>query len=113
MKYKTLTSNDLNTTPTMADSLSKMSPSELDKIKQQGSFAENFLNNNELNTFINWYKVTLYKDLSAVNGFTQEHDAKRVAIAHHIAGIEGFVEYLSKMVERKNRVVSIQSAPQN
>lgn len=109
MNYKNIV-NDMKTLPA-GDMLKDKTPAELDKIKQTGSLAENLLNNSELNTFINWYIISQYGEMSSINGFTEEHNAKRVAIAHRLAGVEGFVEYLNKIVKRKNDVVTYQSKP--
>lgn len=110
MNYKSI-ANDMKTQPTTGDMLKDKSASELDKIKQTGSSVENLLNNSELNTFINWYCISQYQELSSVNGFTEEQNAKRVAIAHRLAGVEGFVDYLNRLVKRKNDVVTYQSKP--
>lgn len=90
------------------DVIAKMSPSEQDKVKVTGSLAENLINNVDLQTFVSGFKKTLYKDLTAIQGFTEEHNAKRLAITQQIVGIEGFVDYLMKQVERKNKVVNLQ-----
>lgn len=91
------------------DALAKMTPSQLDQVKQKGSAAENLLNNEDFDTFMNWYRFNLFNDLSAIQGYTEENNAQRVAIAHNLAGIEGFVTYLNRLVKRKNEVVSFQN----
>ena len=110
MNYKQMMA-DYTTKPTDDLGISKLSPSQLDNVKQQGSLAENLINNNDLKSFINWYRFNLLNELTSIQGFTEEHNAKRLALTHSIAGIEGFTAYLQKLVERKNKVVSI--APSN
>lgn len=110
MNYKSI-AQDMKSQPSMGEMLKDKSASELDKIKQTGSLAENLLNNSELNTFINWYILTQYQEMSSINGFTEEHNSKRVAIAHRLAGVEGFVDYLNRLIKRKNDVVTLQSKP--
>jgi hypothetical protein len=95
----------------MEDVISKLSPSEQDKVKQTGSKAENMLNNTELLSFIQVYKYNLVKELTALNGFSEEQNSKRLGITQQIVGVEGFVDYLAKQVERKNKVVTLQNGP--
>jgi len=90
------------------NNIAKLSASEQDKIKVRGSLAENLINNVDLQTFVIDYKKTLYKELTAIQGYTNEHDAKRLAITQQIVGIEGFVDYLAKQVDNKNKVVNLQ-----
>ena len=89
--------------------VSKLSPSQQDKLKQFGLAAEGLINNIEYDTFVNWYKFNLISELTGITGYSEEHNARRIAITHKIAGIEGFADYLQSLIKRKNEVVSLQN----
>lgn len=91
------------------DNLGKLSASQLDQVKVKGSQAEQLLNNPDFDTFLNWYRFNLFNDLSNVQGYGELENNKRIALSHNLSGIDGFVEYLNKLVKRKNEVVLYQN----
>jgi hypothetical protein len=88
-----------------------MTPGQLDAIKVYGSGAENLLKNKDFALFVHHFKFDLADELSGINGHTADDNAKRVALANNIAGIDKFVSNLQRAVYYKNRAVSIQTAP--
>ena len=88
-----------------------MTPGQLDAIKTYGSAAENLLKNRDFALFVHHYKFEVADDLSGINGHTADDNARRVALAHNIAGIDRFIASLQRAVYYRNRAVSIQTAP--
>ena len=93
------------------NTIKTMKPSQLDQVKSQGSNAEALLKNRDLALFIHQYKFELLDSLSAITGYTEEDNNKRVAISNQLAGIDGFVASLQRAVYMKNRVVTLQQEP--
>jgi hypothetical protein len=91
------------------NNIKKMSASQLDSVKTYGSAAENLLKNKDFALFVHHFKFDQASELSSVIGHKDEDNAKRVAVAHNIAGVEKFVESLQRAVFYKNQAVSIQS----
>jgi hypothetical protein len=46
--------------------------------------------------------------LSAIRGYTEEDNTRRVALSNQLAGIDSFIAGLQRAVYMKNRVVSPQ-----
>lgn len=93
--------------------LAKMSPVQRDAVKAHGSRAEALLANRDLAMFIHQYKFEVTDALSNINGHTADDNARRVALANHLAGVDAFVASLQRAVYMKNRVVSSQDGPVN
>lgn len=89
-----------------------MTPGQLDAVKVYGSTAENLLSNKDFALFVHHYKFDTADELSSIAGHTPEDNARRIALAHNIAGIDKFVASLQRAVYFKQRAVSIQNAPQ-
>jgi hypothetical protein len=85
-----------------------MTPSQLDGVKAYGSAAENLLNNKDFALFVHHFKFEMASELTDISGHTQDDNARRVSIAHNIAGIEKFVSQLQKAVWYKEKVVTSQ-----
>ena len=102
--FNTRLSVNLNTIKTMK-------PSELDRVKSQGSLAEALLKNRDLALFIHQYKFEIADNLTAITGHTEENNNQRVAFSNQLAGIDGFVASLQRAVYMKNRVVTLQTEP--
>jgi hypothetical protein len=90
-----------------------MTPGQLDAVKVYGSTAENLLSNKDFALFVHHYKFDVADELSSIAGHTPEDNARRIALAHNIAGIDKFVASLQRAVYFKQRAVSIQNAPQD
>jgi hypothetical protein len=93
------------------NTIKSMRPSELDRVKTQGSTAEALLKNRDLALFIHQYKFELTDALIAITGHTQEDNNKRVAVSNQLAGIDGFVASLQRAMYMKNKVVNLQQDP--
>jgi hypothetical protein len=86
--------------------IKSMRPSELDRVKAQGSVAESLLKNRDLALFIHQFKFEVADALVAVTGHTQEDNNMRVALSNQLSGIDGFVASLQRAVYMKNKVVT-------
>jgi hypothetical protein len=93
------------------NTIKSMRPSELDRVKAQGSTAEALLKNRDLALFVHQYKFELTDALIAITGHTQEDNNKRVAVSNQLAGIDGFVSSLQRAMYMKNKVVNLQQDP--
>lgn len=93
------------------NNIKTMTPSQLDSVKVYGSAAENLLKNKDFAVFIHHYKFEMCDRLTAIASHSDEDNAKRVAIANNISGIDEFIKTLQQAVYYKNQVVSRQSAP--
>ena len=93
------------------NTIKAMKPSELDRVKAQGSTAEALLKNRDLALFIHQYKFEIADGLTAISGHTEEDNGRRIALSNQLSGIDGFVASLQRAVYMKNRVVTLQSEP--
>ena len=93
--------------------IKRMSAAQLDRIKQYGSSAENLLQNREFAQFVHHYKFEVMEQISAVTGHTAEDNNSRIALAHNLAGIDGFIASLQRAKWYKDRVVSQQQPTPN
>ena len=92
------------------NSIKKMSASQLDAVKVWGSKAENLLTNKDLAQFIHEYKFDLTDQLADIIGHDPESNARRIAIANKIAGVDDFINVLKRATYYKNTAVSQQNA---
>lgn len=95
------------------NNIKKMTPAQLDRVKQYGSSAENLLANREFAQFIHHYKFDILDQLGAISGHTEEDNTKRIAMSNHLAGIDGFIASLQRAKYYKDKVVSQQTAAQS
>ena len=93
------------------NTIKSMKPSELDRVKSQGSLAESLLKNRDLALFIHQYKFECLDTITAITGHSAEDNSQRVALSNQLSGIDGFVASLQRAVYMKNRVVTLQSEP--
>ena len=93
------------------NNIKKMTASELDRVKSQGSNAEALLKNKDLALFVHQWKFEVLDQLTAVTGHTPDDNAKRIALSNQLAGIESFVASLQRALYMKNRVVTLQTEP--
>ena len=93
------------------NTIKTMKPSELDRVKSQGSIAEALLKNRDLALFIHQHKFEIADALTAISGHTEEDNSRRVALANQLSGLDGFVASLQRALYMKNRVVTLQSEP--
>lgn len=85
-----------------------MKPLELDQVKAYGSQAENLLKNKELALMIHHFKFEVTDQISQISAHDPDSNAKRVALANQLTGIDQFVATLQRAVYMKNRVVTQQ-----
>lgn len=83
-----------------------LSTSEKDKIIQHGTKAESLLNNPDFAMFIHQYKFSIIDQLGSIVSHDQDSNARRVALANQVTGIDHFVSTLQKAVFQKNKMVS-------
>ena len=95
------------------NNVKKMTPSQLDRVKQYGSSAENLLQNRDFAQFIHHYKFDLMDQLGQITTHTDEDNMRRVALSNYIAGIDGFIASLQRAKYFKDKVVSQQTQTQS
>ena len=91
------------------NNIKKMTPGQLDQVKNYGSMAENLLKNKNFALFVHHYKFDMSDAVVGIAGHNEEDNARRLSIVHNIAGIDRFVEFLQNAVRFKNMAVNIQS----
>lgn len=88
------------------NSIKKMTPAQLDAVKNYGSQAEALLKNRDLALFIHHFKFDVADTLSSITGHTADDNARRVALSNELRGIDQFVASLQRAVYMKNRAVT-------
>jgi hypothetical protein len=86
--------------------LQKLTASQRDNVKAHGSKAETLLLNKDIAMFIHQAKFDIMDQLSAIRGYTEEDNTRRVALSNQLAGIDSFIAGLQRAVYMKNRVVN-------
>lgn len=95
------------------NNIKKMTPAQLDKVKQYGSAAENLLFNRDFAQFIHHFKFDVLDQLGSISGHTEEDNTKRIAMSNQLAGIDGFIASLQRAKYYKDKIVSQQTAAQS
>jgi len=90
------------------NNIKTMTPSQLDRVKELGSQAENLMRNKDFAYFVHVFKFDRIDVLAELTGHAVDDNAQRVAISNQLAGIDEFVKSLKRAVYYKNRVVSQQ-----
>ena len=91
------------------NSIKKMTPGQLDRVKTWGTSAENLLLNRDLGLFINQFKFELTDSLLDIKTHSAEDNALRISIANQLSGIDNFVSFLKRAQYFKTRVVTMQT----
>jgi hypothetical protein len=91
------------------NSIKKMTPAELDRVKHYGSQAEALLKNKDLALFIHHFKFEVADALSAISGHTPEDNARRVALSNELRGIDQFIATLQRAMYMKTKAVTQQT----
>lgn len=91
------------------NNIKKMTPSQLDRVKEIGSQAENLLKNKDFAYFVHSFKFDRVDILAEIPGHTQEENNLRVAVSNQLAGLDEFIKSLKRAIYFKNRVVSFQT----
>lgn len=91
------------------NNIKKMTPAQLDRVKELGSQAENLLKNKDFAYFVHTFKFERVDVLTEIGTHTEEDNCQRVAISNQLTGIDEFIKSLKRAVYFKNRVVSQQA----
>ena len=83
----------------------KFSPAQRDQAKKYGSDAEALLKNRELALLIHHFKFDLADSLILIQSHGADDNAKRVAVANQLAGMDAFIASLKRAVIMRNRIV--------
>lgn len=85
-----------------------MTPSQLDRVKQIGSAAENLLKNKDFILFVRQFQIESVDTLTEIKSHTDEDNALRIAVSNQLSGIDSFIGLLKRQVFLKNKVVTQQ-----
>ena len=91
------------------NNIKKMTPAQLDRVKQYGSSAENLLQNKDFAQFVHHYKFDVMDQLGQITTHTDEDNMRRVALSNYVAGIDGFIASLQRAKYFKDKVVTQQT----
>jgi hypothetical protein len=91
------------------NNIKTMSPSQLDRVKEIGSQAENLLRNRDFAYFVHIFKFDRIDVLAEVGAHGIEQNNERIAISNQLTGLDEFVKSLKRAVYFKNKVVSLQT----
>ena len=90
------------------NNIKKMTPAQLDQVKNYGSKAEALLKNKDMALMIHHFKFEVADALAAIVGYSEEDNNRRVALSNQLRGIDQFIATLQRAVYMKNRVVTQQ-----
>jgi hypothetical protein len=91
------------------NNIKKMTPAQLDRVKDVGSQAENLLKNKDFAYFVHTFKFERLDVLTEIVGHGEEDNSQRVALSNQLTGIDEFVKSLKRAIYFRNRVVSQQT----
>ena len=91
--------------------LATLTPARADAVKAHGSRAEALLRHPDLALFIHQYKFEVTDAIAGITGHDPDSNARRVALANQLTGIDQFVASLQRAVYMKTRVVEDQENP--
>ena len=83
----------------------KFTPAQRDQAKKYGSDAEALLKNRELALFVHHFKFDLADGLITILGHSTDDNARRVAVANQLTGMDAFIASLKRAVIMRNRIV--------
>jgi hypothetical protein len=89
--------------------LDKFSAHQRQKVKSAGEQARLLLANPDFAKFIYQYKFELLDGMDAVQGYTEVEDNRRLALTHQVAGIQGFVDMLHRVVHYGSKAGNIEN----
>jgi hypothetical protein len=92
------------------NNIKTMTPSQLDRVKEIGTQAENLMKNRDFAYFVHTFKFDRIDVLTELGGHTADQNAERIAIANQLSGLDEFIKSLKRAVYYKNRVVSQQNS---
>jgi hypothetical protein len=88
----------------------KFSPAQRDRARSYGSNAEALLKNRDLALFVHHFKFDLADSLITITGHTADDNARRVAMANQLAGMDAFIASLRRAVIMRNRIIEWETA---
>jgi hypothetical protein len=88
----------------------KFTPAQRDQVIATGSEAEALLKNRSLALFVHHFKFDLADNLVLITGHTPDDNARRVAMANQLSGMDAFVAHLKRAVIMKNRILEWQDS---
>lgn len=83
----------------------KFTPAQRDQAKKYGSDAEALLKNRELALFVHHFKFDLADGLITITGHSPDDNARRVAVANQLTGMDAFIASLKRAVLIRNRII--------
>jgi hypothetical protein len=83
----------------------KFTTAQRDQAIATGSEAEALLKNRNLALFVHHFKFDLADSLVMITGHTPDDNARRVAIANQLSGMDAFVAHLKRAVIMRNRIL--------
>lgn len=86
-----------------------LTPAQRDQIRAQGDHAEALLANQHLTEFLYHFRFTVMDALSGITSHDADANARRIALANQLSGIDAFQDGLRRAVSLRNRVVNTQS----
>ena len=89
--------------------IKRMSPAQLDRVKQLGSQAENLLKNREFVLFVRQFQLETMDMMTDIRTHTETDNSARVALANQLSGIDSFIAVLKRARQLKDRVVTEQN----
>ena len=89
----------------------KFTPAQRDRAKAYGSDAEALLKNRDLALFVHHFKFDLADSLITITGHAPDDNARRVAVANQLAGMDAFIASLRRAVIIKNRIIEWENSP--
>ena len=92
--------------------LKKLTPSQQDRVRVYGTQAENLLKNRDLAMFIHHFKFDMTDTLIAINGYNEESNNEKIAMANQLKGIDNFINSLKRAVVLKNRLGNTDKVPE-
>jgi hypothetical protein len=91
------------------NNIKRMTPAQLDRVKDAGSQAENLLKNKDFAYFVHTFKFERLDVLTEITGHAEQDNSLRVAISNQLTGLDEFIKSLKRAVYYRNRVVSQQT----
>lgn len=88
-------------------------PSQRDQVQRHGDRAEALLGNADLVMFIHEYRFSVMDALAAITGHDPDSNARRIALANQLSGMDNFIAVLQRAVYMRNRVVKPEDGPRD
>lgn len=90
--------------------LEKFGPHQRERVKIAGERAGLLLSNPDFAQFVYQYKFELLDELDSIKQYDDVSNNRRTAITHQVAGIQGFVDMLHRVVYYGKKTGNIENA---